>query len=129
MERPHVNDLELPCTGCELQTLSDAELASLIIEFVGGNEVALALGEETYRPLRALRALRAKVAPRPIRLGTAVMANSSGSRFASRPVAPQRGSFSRARFCVGTADTILPSKIDPLPKVAGRHVASTAGCL
>lgn len=46
---------ELPCIGVELQKLTDAELASLIIEFAGADEAALALGEEIYRRLTTLR--------------------------------------------------------------------------
>jgi len=39
----------------QLEALSDAELASVIIEFAGPAAVALALGEETYRRLTTLR--------------------------------------------------------------------------
>jgi hypothetical protein len=39
----------------QFKTLSDAELASLIIEFVESDDVALALGEETIRRLTSLR--------------------------------------------------------------------------
>jgi hypothetical protein len=39
----------------QLKTLTDIELASLIIEFVESDEVAVALGEETMRRLTSLR--------------------------------------------------------------------------
>jgi len=39
----------------QFKALSDAELASLIIEFVEADDVALALGEETMRRLTNLR--------------------------------------------------------------------------
>ena len=50
-----MGDKELPCLEAKLHELSDAELASLIIECAGLGEAALALGEETYRRLTQMR--------------------------------------------------------------------------
>lgn len=40
---------------CQLETISDTELASLIIEFASSDGAALALAEETLRRLTQLR--------------------------------------------------------------------------
>ncbi len=46
-----------PCTNlaAQLRSLTNTELASLIIEFVESDEVAVALGEETLRRLTGLQ--------------------------------------------------------------------------
>jgi hypothetical protein len=40
---------------CQLEEISDVELASLIIEFVNSEGIAIALAEETLRRLTDLR--------------------------------------------------------------------------
>ena len=50
-----MNSDDLKAIEDKLQRLTDAELASLIIEFVSSDSIASLLGEETLRRLTRLR--------------------------------------------------------------------------